>query len=136
MLDVTAARARAMTRMRDTCTITRPAGPPVLDETTLTLVPPPATVVYDGQCSVQLATRASQSSDAEGGADQAVRRIILALPGGTSGPRRGDTVTMTTSGPNASGDLTGRTFEIAEDDPRSRQVRAMYPCEDRHYEDV
>ncbi len=128
-------RAAAVARLADECRITRPSDEPgTVDPDTLELVPVAGETVYDGMCSVQDGPGQGGGVEEQGGADVAERVLLLELPGGTVGPRRGDEVEILTVGPDASPDLAGRRFVVDRDDPRSRHVRTLLAVYDRHHE--
>lgn len=82
--------------MLDTCTVTRPSGPPVFDPVTGGYTIPDPTPVYDGPCRLK---PWGAGQDAQAGEQQVVlRRYHVALPADTPDVVAvGDVFTLTSS---------------------------------------
>lgn len=115
-------RARAESRLLDTCRITKPGeGEPTLDPTTLEYVDPAPVVVYEGACRIPKRTTGSSSSTSRGGdASWSVGEFPLNLPfdDDSAEVRPGYQVEYLTSADNPT--LVGRIFGLTEVDMQSQ----------------
>lgn len=100
-------RRMALSRMSDTCTVTR-AGSPVFNETTGQYTSTTVSV-YSGACRVKQAASVARDVDA-GSQLLAVTQLELHLPLSAVGVRAGDLVTITGSETRA--EQSGRKFSV------------------------
>lgn len=108
--DLTASRARALTYLADSCTITRPVATRdrTVDPVTLALVPAAAGAVYTGVCCYFPGGGGHRE---QGGGTLDVEPGKLLLPYATDDVARGDSVTITASGDE---DLVGVVLRVTE----------------------
>jgi len=107
-------RAAALNLMRDTCTVERKAGSPVLDDATGQLVQTWVTI-HTGPCRLKSPSRGGQTSGSEtewGEREVTLHRYMVVFPWDVSDEiQRGDRLTVTNS---ADAWLIGRPLEVID----------------------
>lgn len=117
-------RAHAQTRMRASCTITRP-GAPVTDEYGDVSILD--STVFEGPCYTRYPGLAFEQNADVGGASVVASRIVVRIP---FGPicRPGDVVTITADPDNPQ--LVGTRLQVASIDDQSQATAQRLLCVD------
>lgn len=119
-------RRMAVSRMTDTCTVTRGDGGEVLDPATDKWVPVPAVSVYSGVCRVKHATTGAAQVDA-GSQLLAVSQLELHVPVSAVGIGVGDRVEITGSATRA--EQVGRVFTVTAEFDGSQTTALRFRVE-------
>lgn len=106
-------RAAALTRMQDTCTVTRAGAPETFNSTTGEYISaqPPSTI-YSGSCEVQVSDGLNAREAEAGGTELTVSRVTVKVPVSATGIRVNDVVTITAVHPDGDADLVGQKFTV------------------------
>lgn len=103
-------RSAADARMVDTCTVTRGGGDDTLNPTTGAYTTPDDTILYTGQCEVQISDGLNTQTSDAGGQLVTQRRVTVKVPISVTDVEVDDIVTVTSSALDA--DLVGQTFRV------------------------
>lgn len=119
-------RQQAESLMTDTCTITRGAASPVLNESTGKYDTPGSTV-YSGKCRVRSGNTQASGRDA-GDAFALVNRTTVSVPVGSAAFVTGDLVTLTDAPLNPQ--LIGARFKVLSVSDQSQPTALRLECEE------
>lgn len=124
---LTAGRQQAESLMTDTCTITRGAASPVLNESTGKYDTPGSTV-YSGKCRVRSAGNVGSQGRDAGDAFAIVARPTISVPVGSASFVTGDLVTLTDAPLNPQ--LVGARFKVLSVSDQSQPTALRLECEE------
>ena len=119
-------RSMAVSRMTDSCAVTRGDGGEALDPVTDQWVPVPAVTVYSGVCRVKHATTGADQVDA-GSQLLAVSQLELHVPVTAVGVAVGDRVEITGSSTRA--EQVGRVFTVTAEFDGSQTTALRFRVE-------